>query len=516
MIRAFRNLGRIWRIGRTLARYDALFPLDDVPRAGPLRFALRLAGRPRIRGIETKRPGERLALALNALGPAFIKLGQILSVRSDLLGEDIAADLSELQDSLPPFPGMQAREIIEAEFGISLDEMFDAFEYDPVAAASIAQVHPARTTDGADVAVKVLRPGIEAAFARDLDLMMWTAEILERMQPNLRRLRPVEVVGALADSVEMEMDLRLEAAAADELRENMKDEPGFRVPTVDWARTGRRVLTTEWVTGIPVDEREALIAAGHDLETIVAITAKVFFLQVFRDGFFHADLHPGNLFIDREGAIVAVDFGIMGRLDKATRHYLAEMLLGFLTGDYRRVAELHIRAGYVPADQSVDAFAQAARSIAEPILGLNLNQISIARLLEQLFQVTERFQMETQPQLVLLQKTMVVAEGVGRHLYPEVNMWELARPLIEEWMRDNLGPEARIRDTVTDVMKGLERLPALISDMEETVGTVSRGGLKLHPDSVRALTEARRAQGGSWPLWVGAAAVAVVVAVIAV
>ena len=514
MLRALRNLRRLWTIGRTLGRHDALFPLEKLNVGAPLRLVAGLLGRPKIAGVSDKRPGQRLALALQDLGPAFIKLGQVLSVRSDLLGEEVANDLSELQDRLPPFSGEAARETVQSELGGEMADLFESFDETPIAAASIAQVHRARTSEGRDVAVKVLRPGIEAAFAADLDLMLWLAELLQRLQPSLRRLRPVDVVETLADTVETEMDLRLEAAAADELRENLRGEVGFRVPAVDWTRTARRVLTTDWVEGISVHEREALIKAGHDLERIVANTAKVFFLQVFRDGFFHADLHPGNLFVDADGAVNAVDFGIMGRLDRRTRQYLAEMLLGFLTGDYRRVAEVHIRAGYVPADQSVDAFAQAARAIAEPILGLSLNQISIADLLAQLFRVTERFKMETQPQLLLLQKTMVVAEGVGRDLYPEVNMWELARPLIENWMRESMGPEAKIRESVGDIVKGLERLPGLIADMEETVGTVTRGGIKLHPESVRALTEARRAQGRGWPVWVGAAAVAAVIVVL--
>ena len=258
-----------------------------------------------------------------------------------------------------------------------------------------------------------------------------------------------------------------------------------------------------------------MVAAGHDLEAIVANMAKVLFLQVFRDGFFHADMHPGNLFIDDDGAVNAVDFGIMGRLDKRTRQYLAEMLLGFLTGDYRRVAEVHIKAGYVPADQSVEAFAQAARSIAEPILGLPLSRISLARLLAQLFRITERFKMETQPQLLLLQKTMLVAEGVGRRLYPEVNMWDLARPLIEDWMIGEMDPEARIRDAVGDVVRGLERLPALLADMEESFDAMRRSGLKLHPDTVGAMTAARRGPARRWPIWAAAVLGVVVIAVLA-
>ena len=513
MFRSTRNLRRLWTIAHTLARHGALSPLEDI--APWARLAGRLLGWRPVPGIAGKRPGERVALALQALGPAFIKLGQALSVRSDLVGEEISADLSALQDRLPPFSATQARQTVEHELDRPIDAVFRSFDDEPVAAASIAQVHRAVTVEGEEVAVKVLRPDIEAAFARDLDLIMWLAELAERTRPPLRRLRPVEVVRTLTKSVEIEMDLRFEAAAADELRHNLADEPRFRVPEIDWSRTARRVLTTGWVGGIPIDEREALVAAGHDLEEVAANMAKAFFLQVFRDGFFHADLHPGNLFVGADGAINAVDFGIMGRLDRRTRQYLAEMLLGFITGDYRRVAEVHFRAGYVPADQSVDAFAQAARSIAEPILGLPLNQISLARLLAHLFQVTEKFEMETQPQLLLLQKTMLVAEGVGRHLCPEINMWELVRPLIEDWMVESMGPEARVRDTVNDLVRGLERLPALIADMEESVGTITRGGLKLHPETVRAMAADRRAPLRRWRFWAGAALVAALIAAVA-
>ena len=512
MGRTVRSLRRVWSIARTLARHDALFPLEILGAPRIFAFAIRLSGPRRIPDVKDKRPGERLALALQSLGPAFIKLGQGLAVRSDLVGDQISTDLSALQDRLPPFPGAVARAIIEEELERPIDELFNTFDDEPVAAASIAQVHRAVTADGVDVAVKVLRPEIEAAFGRDLDLLMWLAELAERHRPELRRLKPVEVVETVAQSVEIEMDLRFEAAAADELRENLAGETSFRVPTVDWSRTARRVLTTGWVTGTRINEREVLVEAGHDLEAIVANMAKVLFLQVFRDGFFHADMHPGNLFIDADGAVNAVDFGIMGRLDKKTRQYLAEMLLGFLTGDYRRVAEVHVKAGYVPADQSVDAFAQAARSIAEPILGLALSDISLARLLAQLFRITEKFQMETQPQLLLLQKTMLVAEGVGRRLYPDVNMWDLARPLIEDWMVREMGPETRLRDAMGDVVRGLERLPTLLADMEESFESMRRSGLKLHPDTVNAMTRARGARVRRWPIWAAAAfGVAVIV-----
>jgi len=484
MLRSARNLARLIRIGITLSRHDALFPLDAFPAAAPfLRMARVLARRAT---ASTPRPGQRLAAAFGALGPSFIKLGQLLSTRADLFGEEITLDLASLQDRLPPFPGREARALIEAEFARPIETLFASFDDTAVAAASIAQVHFARTTDGREVAVKVLRPGIIEAFSRDLDLFLWLASLSERLQPMLRRLKPVEVVQMLADVVRFEMDLRFEAAAASELAENFVGDPNFRVPRVDWPRTGRSVLTLERISGVRVDDRAALMAAGHRIEDLSTKAAGAFFNQVFRDGFFHADVHPGNMFVEASGAIVVVDFGIMGRLDRATRFYLAEMLLGFLTGDYRRVAEVHFAAGYVPPARSVDAFAQACRAIGEPILGQPLQEISFARLLAQLFQVTEQFEMETQPQLLLLQKTMMQVEGLGRRLDPEVNIWALARPLIEAWMRDNRGPEAKLRQQLDTLAGVIDGVPRLIRNLEALISDWSREGIVMHAETLAA------------------------------
>jgi len=506
LFRSGRNFARLVRIAIVLARHDALFLINGISGTALLLRLARLIGRRPV--VVGARPGERLAMALNELGPGFIKLGQILSTRADFLGEEIAGDLARLQDRLPPFPGSEARALIEAEFQRPLAHLFSSFEEEPVAAASIAQVHFARTADGDEVAVKVLRPRIGAAFARDLDLLLWLATLIERAQPALRRLRPVEVVHTLAESVRIEMDLRFEAAAASELAENFIGDPSFRVPRVDWLRTGRTVLTTARVTGIRVDDREALIAAGHRIEDLMQKAATAFFNQVFRDGFFHADLHPGNMFIDPDGAIAVIDFGIMGRLDRQTRFYLADMLIGFLTGDYRRVAEVHFAAGYVPSRRSVDAFAQACRSIGEPILGRPLQEISLARLLAQLFHVTEQFDMETQPQLLLLQKTMVLVEGVGRRLDPDVNIWALAQPLVEDWMRDNRGPEARLRETIDNVSEAVARIPRLLESLDRLVGDWSREGVVLHAESLatQAAHRARLLPFLVLPLWIAAAA----------
>jgi ubiquinone biosynthesis protein len=513
LFRSFRNLARLLRIGLTLARHDALFPLDRVAGAAPLLRVTRLFRR---RGATAAaRPGERLAAAFSELGPSFIKLGQILATRADLLGDEITEDLARLQDRLPPFPGAQARALIEAEFAEPLESRFATFDETAIAAASIAQVHFAVTTDGREVAVKVLRPGIARAFARDLDLFRWLAHLIERTQPALRRLKPVEVVETLAQSVQLEMDLRFEAAAASELGENFAGDPSFRVPRVDWQRTGRAVLTTERVIGIRVDDREALLAAGHSIGDLLCNAADSFFKQVFRDGFFHADLHPGNMFVDAEGALALVDFGIMGRLDRQTRYYLADMLIGFLTGNYRRVAEVHFDAGYVPKRRSIDAFTQACRSIGEPILGRPLHEISIARLLAQLFQVTAQFEMETQPQLLLLQKTLVLIEGVGRRLDPDVNIWSLARPLVEQWMRDNRGPEARLKQHLDTFLETIEEMPRLLRSLDRLIGDWSREGVILHAETLAAQA-AHRARLFPWlavPLWLAAAAlVAIAVA----
>tara|TARA_Y100001934_G_scaffold232849_1_gene281939 strand:+ start:24742 stop:26298 length:1557 start_codon:yes stop_codon:yes gene_type:complete len=513
VLQTTRNLGRLFVIARTLARYDALFPLQLAGVAPPVVWAAKVVSARDASG----RPGERLARALQELGPSFVKVGQLLSVRPDVVGEEIAENLANLQDHLPPFPGDEARAAVERELGQPVGDLFESFEDVPVAAASIAQVHFAVTSEGREVAVKVLRPGIAEIVERDMDLAEWLASIIESARPSLRRLKPVEVVQNIKDWVAVELDLRLEAAAAAELAENMADDPGFRVPEVDWQRTGEQVMTVERVRGITIDEREALIDAGHDPDALVAQAARAFFNQVFRDGFFHADLHPGNLFVDADGAIVAVDFGIMGRLDRATRLTLAEMLLGFLTRDYRRVADVHFEAGYVPRDQPRELFTQACRSIGEPILGRPLTEISIARLLAQLFRVTEQFGMPTQPQLLLLQKTMVLTEGIGRALAPQLNMWALSQPLIEDWALRNLSAPARALDAAERSVEILRQLPELAAKVEDIIDETAASGFRLHADTLDDLARRQvesRARAVRW-LW-PATGLALLLALIAV
>ncbi len=529
MLRAFRNLTRLVRAGRVLARHDALFPLElrgEMP--GIVLFLLTVAklrlpweeAAPDAGGAE---PAARLAIALEKLGPSYIKLGQFLATRADIIGTELATDLTRLQDKPPPFPMAEARTIIVEEFGRPVEELFTALS-EPVAAASIAQVHKARThpdaahESGRDVAVKVLRPGIEAGFARDLDSFFWIAETIDRVYAPARRLRPVETVQTLADSVKLEMDFRLEAAAMSEMAENVASDKGFRVPAVDWERTGRHVLTLEWIDGIPASDVPALIAAGHDMKKLARQVIQSFLTHALRDGFFHADMHQGNLFVDADGTLVAVDFGIMGRLDATQRRMMAEILYGFVQRDYRRVAEMHFEAGYVPHTKSIDTFAQALRSVGEPIFGRPARDVSMGRLLAQLFQVTEQFDMKTRPELILLQKTMVVIEGVARNFDPDHNIWDSAEPVLKSWMIERLAPETRLEEAAAgarELGRIVGHLPELLDRAERTARLFSESideeGIKLHPSSTEALARAQNRRSYGTPVvWAVAGAAAAV------
>lgn len=495
MLTDLRHLVRLFVILRCFARHDALLLLGQTPPSymGDFRGVQRLLrifqalfGRQR----PDLREGERLAAALSELGPSFIKLGQVLSVRPDLVGAGLADDLGRLRDRLPPFSWREAKATIEAELGRPLDELFTGFEPEPVAAASVAQVHFADTADGASVAIKVLRPGVEEAFARDLALFAWLADTAERRIAGMDRLRPRDVVATLREWVNVELDLRLEAAAASELRDNFRDDTDVVVPQIDWQRTGRRVMTSARIGGISIEDRAALLEAGIDPSETAARVIRVFLKQALRDGYFHADMHHGNLFVARDsGRIELVDFGIMGRLDLKTRRFMAEMLGAFLTGNWRRAAEVHFEAGYVPADRDVDIFAQACRSIGEPILDRPVTEISIGRLLAQLFQITETFGMQTQPHLLLLQKTMVTVEGVARSLDPQINFWDVARPVIEEWAREHMGPQARLREAGGNLADILRRLPKIADGLETLAHAVERDGLRISDDSLIQLAD---------------------------
>lgn len=487
-----RHALRFLAVARVLARHDALFRVRDIgPAPAGLKALIRVATRfaPKHAGLPQDE-GERLAMALRALGPAWIKLGQMLATRPDIIGDRMARGLITLQDKLPPFAAATARAVIEDELGRPLDEVYAEFGAEAVAAASIAQVHKAVTREGVAVAVKVLRPHVEEEFARDLEAFAWAARFVEANLPAARRLRPVAVVETVAESVANELDLRLEAAAASELAETMAGEPGYRVPHIDWQRTSRRVMTLEWVDGIPLSDVAALDAAGHDRKRLARVIVRAFLLQAMRDGYFHADLHQGNLFVEADGTVVALDFGIMGRLDAGSRRYLAEILYGFQERDYVRVARWHFSAGYVPGDRSEARFAQAMRAIAEPIFDRPVREISAGRLLGQLFATTETFGMETQPQLLLLQRTMVMAEGMALHLDPKANMWALSKPVIAEWVREELAPEIVLADAINRSLDTLRRLPGNLEKAARLVETLGSEGLKLAPPP------ARRTAGG--------------------
>ena len=460
------NILRLIRTLATFARTGALpIILEQAEAPARLRMAANALAWPflwlGLRGDPSLPPVTR---AITALGPAYIKFGQILSTRPDIVGGDLALQLRYLQDRLPPFDSAEAKRMIEADLGVSADMAFAEFS-EPVAAASIAQVHHARLADGTEVAVKVLRPGIARAFRVDIDAFYTGARMVEAFVPFSRRLRPMDVVRHFDGVVTGELDLRLEAAAAAEFAVNTADDPGFRVPAPHWGLSGRQVMTMGWVDGISLADTAALDAAGHDRVALGARVLQLFLNHALRDGFFHADMHHGNLKAGPDGAIVAYDFGIMGRLDPYTRRVYAEILYGFIKRDYRRVAEVHFEAGYVPRDRDIDEFARALRVIGEPIFGMDASQISMARLLSYLFEVTERFGMETRTELILLQRTMVVVEGVARSLDPHINIWQVARPVVEDYIRDNVGPKALARDlmrTARMLSRFGPRLPDLV------------------------------------------------------
>jgi len=457
------HLWRLLRWGRTLARHGALKGIEEDPLTPPP--VRRLAKLARFGARVPQIP--QYALALQEIGPAAIKLGQALSTRPDLVGEKAAENLSQLQDDLPPAPFSAIKRTIESSFGAPIDALFSEFDEVPIGAASIAQVHRAVTTDGRKVAVKVLRPGIEDEFAKAIDTYEWAATQVERMGGEAQRLRPRLVVAYFRQWTARELDLQREAASASELRENLVAEPGYYVPEIDWRRTARRVLTLEWLDGIKLNDRQALIAEGQDCHALASTLVRAFLRQAVVDGFFHADLHHGNLFALPDGRIAAIDFGIMGRIDRRARVWLAEILYGLITGNYRRVAEIHFEAQYVPAHHSVEEFATALRAAGEPIRGLPVKDISVGRMLESLFSITRDFDMPTQPHLLLLQKTMVMNEGVATALDPDINMWETAEPFLKEWIRSELGPEAYYADRVIELVRAAKKIPELIQRLDQ-------------------------------------------------
>jgi ubiquinone biosynthesis protein len=509
VIAAFTHLLRLARAGFVFAREGVLGLIDPAPLPFSARSALSLARlweRP-----STAETAHRVATALTRLGPTYVKLGQFLATRPDVVGMAMARDLESLQDKMAPFPQAEAETAVAAAFGKPLRDVFASFG-PPVAAASIAQVHRAEVLAAGErrpVAVKVLRPGIERRFRADLESFYFAARRAEALSAEARRLRLVEVVDTLARSVAIEMDLRLEAAALSEMAENTKEEPDFRVPAVDWDRTAKDVLTLEWIEATPLSDRARLQAKGFDLPALGRMVIQTFLRHALRDGFFHADMHPGNLFVDDEGRLVAVDFGIMGRLAPKERLFLAEILYGFITRDYRRTAEVHFEAGYVPRHHSVESFAQAIRAIGEPIHNRTAEEISMAKLLMLLFEVTGLFDMRTRPELLLLQKTMVVVEGVARSLDPKLDMWKTAEPVVREWIERHLGAAGRLEgaaEGASELGRFLGNVPGLLTRagvLLEQLDAATRNGLVLAPETVDAIgaNEARRTRWQTIALW---------------
>jgi len=509
VISALTHVARLTRAAYVFAREGVFGTVDPALVPAPGQLLLRMARLIERRGAKS---GPRLSRALTRLGPAYLKLGQFLATRPDVVGVALARDLESLQDRLPPFPQAEAESVVAASLERPVAQAFASFG-PAVAAASIAQVHRGEVATSAgrrQVAVKVLRPQVGARFRRDLADFFFVAERAERYSAEARRLRLIEIINTMSRSVAMEMDLRLEAAALSEMAENTRDDPDFRVPAVDWDRTTNNVLTMEWIDGIALNDHARLASSHVDLPDLGRKVIQSFLRHALRDGFFHADMHPGNLFLDDSGRLVAVDFGIMGRLGVRERRFLAEILLGFITRNYRRVAEVHFEAGYVPPHHSVENFAQAIRAIGEPIHNRTAEEISMAKLLSLLLEVTALFDMQTRPELILLQKTMVVVEGVARSFDPKLDIWTVADPVVREWIERNLGPIGRIQGAMAgagELGKAVSGLPAIASRsirVLEQLEVMVRDGLVLSPDTIAAIGRVRARQN-RWrtvALWV--------------
>ena len=508
MTRPSRHILRLLGWGRTLAKHGALRGIErDQNTPPPVRRLVRIA---RFGTFQPATPD--YARAFQAIGPAAIKLGQTLATRPDLVGEEAARNLLSLQDDLPPVPFALIRQEIERSFGRPIGDLFSEIEPEPVGAASIAQVHRALTTEGVPVAVKVLRPGIRERFARDIETYEWAAAHLEALGGEAMRLRPRLTIANFKRWTTRELDLRREAASASELAEAMKGFEGYAIPSIDWDRSNGRVMTVAWVDGIKISERDALLAAGQDLPALARRLVLAFLTQAISGGYFHADMHQGNLFVQPDGTIAAIDFGIMGRIDRRARQWLAEILYGLITGNYRRVAEIHFEAQYVPSYHSVEDFATALRAVGEPMRGKPVKELSVGQMLDGLFAITRDFDMQTQPHLLLLQKTMVMVEGLATQLDPDVNMWEVSAPFVKGWIRDGLGPEAALADRLREDFDTVLRLPALLRRIEEKFPP--RGGAPEPPPLPHVeLMWDQRARRRSWPGYVlsgliGAGAVA--------
>lgn len=496
------HIFRLLRWGRVLARHGALRIIEEgVNTPAPVRRLCKVA---RFGTIQPREPD--YAGAFQAIGPAAIKLGQALATRPDIVGEEAARNLATLQDKVPPVPFEAIRREIEGSFGSPLESLFASVDPEPIGSASVAQVHAAVTPEGRKVAIKVLRPGVREKLARDIETYEWAAAHLEALGGEAKRLRPRLVIANFKRWTLRELDLRREAASASELADAVKAQHGYCVPAIDWDRTTGRVMTLEWIDGIKLGKIEELRAAGHDLPDIARRLVLVFLHQAIDAGFFHADMHQGNLFVQPDGTIAAIDFGIMGRIDRRARSWLAEILYGLTTGNYRRVAEIHFEAQYVPSYHSVEEFATALRAVGEPMRGKPVAELSVGQMLDGLFAITRDFDMETQPHLLLLQKTMVMVEGLATQLDPGINMWDVSGPFVRDWMRDELGPEAAIADRLRQDASTLLRLPDLIRRIEDRFP--AKGGAPDAPPLPEVpLMWERRGPKRKWPGYLGAGAV---------
>ncbi|MEM9810778.1 MAG: 2-polyprenylphenol 6-hydroxylase [Pseudomonadota bacterium] len=491
MLTAFTDFLRLIKIAWVLARHDALIPHEFAPM---VPGSVRLVGKIMRLGTRTKgqRPGERLAKALAGLGPAYVKFGQVLATRPDVVGRQMADDLRALQDRMAPFPTDMAKAEIERSLGQPAEALFSQFS-DAVAAASIAQVHKAETHDGRMVAVKVLRPGIEQKTRKEFRVLLLGAKMAQGLVPSARRLEPVKFIKTLTEASALELDLRIEAGSASELRENLASFEDIVVPQVDWQHSSRRVLTLEWISGTPLSDINAVAAAGHNRPYLAVLVMRSFLTQALEYGFFHADMHQGNLFVDENGRLVLIDFGIMGRLDEMARRVFAEIILGFIRRDYRAAAKAHFDAGYVPPHFNVEAFATALRAVGEPIFNKRADELDMSRVMQQLFDVTDVFDMHLRPELVLLQRTMVVVEGVARILDPKIDLWSTAEPVVRSYLEREVGLKAFARKAKANAEAAvslIDAFPEFAQAAEAMAGQLSNGGLKLSDDTITRLARA--------------------------
>ena len=491
-----KKLITLFKLGRKVAKSDILeiaSKFQEPPLIIKIFFKILAFSFSKKENFDSnKDEGDRLSDSLQSMGTTFIKLGQFLATRPDIIGEELSKKLENLQDRLPPFSTYEAKEIIKKDLG---DKTFNSILNlsDPVAAASIAQVHKAQINDDGtikDVAIKILRPNIKKIFNEEIDAMMLFAFFVESLIKKTKRLKLVEVVFLLKEITNLEMDLRFEAAAANEYAENTKNDAGFRVPQIYWNFTSENVMTLDWIDGVSIRETEELKRRNIDTKKIAEDIIQHFLRHAVRDGFFHADMHQGNIFIDNNGEIAPIDFGIMGRLDKLSKRFLAEILFGFIQRDYKKVAEVHLVAGLVPKEVPIDDLAQALRSIGEPIFGQAVKDISGGKLLKQLFDVTEKFNMQTQPQLLMLQKTMVVVEGVARKLNPETNIWTTSKPVLESWLKETKDPLNTLSETLqntSEVIKRLPEFPDIMDKANQALTFLASGQIPQNSNSYTAL-----------------------------